>query len=188
MRRGKDEMSKKLYRVLVPVLALAVALTAVAVAGGATASKKAPKKATEMTDGKVQFKVNKFFKEGYHFHEGKITIASGGTLRLIEKTGEDHTFSLVAKQPKTLKAANNCFGPTGVCGPILAAHGATEDGPPTNPLVNVGADGFDQPGDSVILPAKSKNTKVTITAKAGTRLKFMCVFHPQMQGVITVKK
>ncbi len=180
-------MSKKLLRVFVPVLALGLALTAVAVAGGATAS-KAPKKATETADGKVQFKVNKFFKEGYHYHEGKITIASGGTLKLRDKTGEDHTFSLVKKQPKTLKAANDCFGPTGVCGQILAAHGGSDNGPPTNPVVNVGADGFDQAGDSVVLPGKSKNTTVKITAKAGTRLKFMCVIHPQMQGEIDVKK
>jgi hypothetical protein len=54
--------------------------------------------------------------------------------------------------------------------------------------VNVGAAGFDQPGDSVILAAKSKNTKVQITAKAGTRLYFMCAIHPEMQGEIDVKK
>src|SRR5438128_2340320 len=126
LRRGKDEMSTKLFRVLVPVLALGLVLTAVAVAGGATAS-KAPKTATEMADGKLQFKVNKFFKEGYHYHDGKVVIASGGTLKLRDKTGEDHTFSLVKKQPKTLKAANGCFGPNGICGQILGAHGVSDN-------------------------------------------------------------
>ena len=67
-------MSKKALAGAVPVLALGLALTAVAVAGGATAS-KAPKKATETAEGKVQFKVNKFFKEGFHYHDGKVTIA-----------------------------------------------------------------------------------------------------------------
>jgi plastocyanin len=161
----------------------------VAVAAGGSAS-KAPKKATIKADGKLELKVNKYFKEGYHFHKGKVTIASGGTLTLVDKTGEDHTFSIVKKSdaPRTLKQAGTCYE-GGACAKISQAHGFPDTGgPPTTPLVNVGADGFDQPGDSVVLPGKSKNTKVKVTAKAGTRLHFLCIIHVQMQGDLIVKK
>jgi len=182
-------MSKKtLYRVLLPVVVLGLTLTAVAVATGATAS-KTPKKATIRAEGKEQFKVNKFFKQSFHFHEHKTAIKSGGTITVVDKIGQDHTFSLLKKSdlPRTLKAANSCYDDGKPCITILNAHGG-DGGPPTNPLVNVGAAGFDQPGDSVVVPAKSKNTKVQITAKAGAKLYFLCAIHPQMQGEIDVKK
>src|SRR5436853_5369569 len=110
LRRGKDEMSKKLFRVLVPVLALGLVLTAVAVAGGATAS-KAPKKAKIMAEGKETFKVNKYFTQTFHYHAHKTAIASGGTITIVDKIGQDHTLSLVSKGnlPKTLRAANGCY-------------------------------------------------------------------------------
>jgi plastocyanin len=180
---------KRLYRVLLPALVLCLAFTAVAVAAGGSAS-KAPKKATIKADGKLELKVNKYFKEGYHYVKGKVVIASGGTITLVDKTGEDHTFSIVKKSdaPKTVNQAGKCFE-GGICGKIAQSHGFPDaGGPPANPLVNVGADGFDQPGDSVVLPGKSKNTKVKVTAKAGTRLHFMCIIHAQMQGDLLVKK
>jgi hypothetical protein len=177
-----------MFRVLVPVLALGLTLTAVAVAGGATAS-KAPKTATVRADGKLQFKVNKFFKEGYHYQKGKVVIRSGGTLKIADKTGEDHTFSLVAKKdaPKTIKQVGACFE-GGACAKVFEAHGFTDNGPPANPVVNVGAPGLDVAGDSLLLAAKSKNTTVNVSAKAGSRLHFMCAIHPEMQGDIIVKK
>src|SRR4051795_2914963 len=123
---------KTLYRVLLPVVVLGLTLTAVAVATGATAS-KTPKKATIRAEGKLEFKPNKFFKEAFHYRGHKVPIKSGGTITLVDKIGQDHTFSLVKRssQPKTIKQANACFEGPGVCGQILGAHGASETGPPT---------------------------------------------------------
>jgi plastocyanin len=181
---------KRLHRVLLPVLVLGLALSVVAVAMGAGGA-KGPKKATIRAMGKESFKANKFFKQTFHYHGDKVPIASGGTVTIVDKIGQDHTFSLVKRSdlPKTIRAANSCYDPpSSPCINILNAHGGSDNGPPTNPVVNVGGAGFDQAGDSVVVPAKSKNTKVQITAKAGTKLYFLCAIHPQMQGEIDVKK
>jgi plastocyanin len=179
---------KRLTWALLPVLVLGLALTGVATG---VAASKGPKRATIRALGKQEFKPNKYFKEGYRYQGHKVPIASGGTVTLVDRIGQDHTFSLVKRSdlPKTIKQANSCYDPpSSPCINILNAHGGSDQGPPANPVVDVGAPGFDQPGDSVILAAKSKNTKVQISAKAGTRLYFMCAIHPEMQGEIDVKK
>jgi hypothetical protein len=52
-------------------------------------------------------------------------------------------------------------------------------------VVNVGAPGLDQPGDSLLFfPGESISAEVS--AAAGTTLSYLCAIHPWMIGSITV--
>ena len=74
-----------------------------------------------------------------------------------------------------------------MCGEIFGAHGVNEQtGDIANPVVNVGAAGFDQPGDSMFIPPHGR-VSFDVTAPAGTTLHFMCAIHPWMQGRIKVR-
>jgi plastocyanin len=168
---------------LIAALAALVAAALATVAIGASA----PKTATLTASSGTKVAINKYIQDTSHWAPGTVTIASGGTLTLKEKGGADHSFSIVKASdlPKTAKAVEACK----VCQKLATAHGVDpndQSKPPTNPVVNVGATGVDQPGDSVLMAPK-KTEKVKITAKAGTTLRFMCAVHPWMQGKITVK-
>jgi len=81
--------------------------------------------------------------------------------------------------------------PTGfdceICGEIFAAHGAGgPGGGPANPVVDVGAPGYDQPGDSTFV-APHATVRFAVSAAAGTTLHFICAIHPWMQGRIKVR-
>lgn len=183
-------MSRRtLTRAAVPALGLALAVAAVVPATAGTASSKATLKAIDKSD----FKPNRYIQVGMRWARDVTTIASGGTLTIVNKTEEPHTFSLVKKSqvPRNLAQMDACFRPSGVCGKLAMAHGAVdpatgEDRDPTVPLVNVGKEGFDQPGDSIVFGPHSK-TKVMITAKKGTQLHFLCVPHPWMQARLDVE-
>jgi plastocyanin len=175
-------------RAAAPALGLLVAVAAVApaVAGAA------PSKATLKMVGGMVFEPNRLVGDDMRFNKDVITIKSGGTLSLVDKTGAPHSFSLVKKGqvPRTMKQVDGCFG-AGPCDEVAAAHDAIdpETGElrePTKPLVDVGKAGFDRPGDSVVIAPKQKG-KVKITAKKGTTLYFICAVHPWMQGKIVVK-
>jgi plastocyanin len=182
-------MSRRTFaRAAAPALGLAVAVAAVAPAVAAPA----PSKVTLKTVGKAEFKPNRYVKDGMRFNKDVITIKSGGTLSLVDETGQPHSFSLVKKGqlPRTMEQMEGCFGP-GPCDELAVAHGAVdpetgEERDPTTPLVDVGKAGFDRPGDSVLIAPKQKG-KVKITAKKGTTLYYICAIHPWMQGKIVVK-
>jgi hypothetical protein len=184
-------MSRRtLARAAVPALGLAVALAAVVPA----TAQNAPSKATLNVVGKPEFKVNRYVKDGMRFGRDITVVKSGGTLTIVNKTDQPHSFSLVKKSelPRNMAQMEGCFSPKGVCGKLAVAHGfidpatGEEREEPTMPLVNVGKEGFDQPGDSVVFGPKSK-TKVKITAKKGAQLSFLCGFHSWMQGKLDVK-
>jgi plastocyanin len=170
---------RRLFRAL-PVVAAVGAVAAVP----AIAATSAPSKATLHTVGKVTFKINRFAQDGSRFDKDVVTIKSGGTLTVADKSGEPHTFSLVTKKqlPKTPNQINNCQ----VCNTIGAGHQLDQNGNPTVLTVDPGNDGFNKAGDSqVIVPKKS--VKLKITAKKGTTLYYMCLIHPWMQGKLSVK-
>jgi plastocyanin len=162
----------------------------------------APKHVTETTIGGEKFIPNRLIADTMHFKLGTIRIQSGGTLTFVDKTKDAHTFSVVKKGqvPRTARAVDNCFG-KGPCDEIAIAHGAVnpdtgEEQEPTTPLVNAGKAGFNQPGDSIILPpaggaaaakARASKTNVKITAPKGKTLYFICAIHPWMQGKVEVR-
>jgi plastocyanin len=173
-------MSRRLTVLL--AAAAALSLTAMAI-GTATAAEKAPAKQKMAIVGHSVFKAGKFAFDNQRFSPRKFDIKSGGkvTLRNKAKTDDPHTFSLVKKSQ--LPDSFDCE----VCGEIFAAHGADEQtGDLANPVVDVGAAGFDQPGDSIFVAPHGK-VSFDVTAPAGTTLHFICAIHPWMQGRIRVR-
>jgi plastocyanin len=169
-------------------LALAAVLLAAAVAVPAFAA--APAKVTQTTVGGAKFVPNRYIQEGLHFKLDRVNIRKGGKLTLVDKTKEAHTFSLVKKSqvPRTLRGLDACFN-KGPCGKLAVEHGAIdpntgEEKDPDTPLVNAGKAGFNQPGDSVIIPPSGK---VKIPVTSGGPLYYICIIHPWMQGAINAK-
>lgn len=171
-------------------VAVATLVLAVAAAGGTAvaASKKAPNKATIQMKGKLVVKRNKFLKDGAGFYPGTVSIRSGGTLTLRNRQEAPHTFSIVKRSdvPKSVGKMLDCGSPGTICETIFTAHGFDPNGEPQNPVVEVGAPGLDQPGDSLLLSPKS-TTKVKVSASKGTNLSFVCGIHAWMQGRIKVR-
>lgn len=137
--------------------------------------------------GATTMKPGKWIRDDQRFTPHKRTVRSGATVRLADKSrmGEPHTLSVVRKSDlaRNAQEAFNCE----VCNSIFEAHGANEEtGDIANPVVNVGAEGFDQPGDSIFVAPKS-TVRFDVTAAAGRTLYFMCAIHPWMQGRFKVK-
>jgi hypothetical protein len=170
-------------------VAVAVAVTAAAVAVPAFAAAP-PARVTQTTVGGGKFVPNRYIQDGLHFKLDRVNIKKGGTLTLVDKTKAPHSFSIVKRSqvPRTLRGVDACFE-KGVCGKLAVEHGAInpdtgEEQDPTTPLVNAGKAGFNQPGDSVLIPPGGK-TKVKVTS--GGPLYYICAIHPWMQGAINAK-
>jgi hypothetical protein len=168
-------------------LFIAVALVATVGVAAVAIGQAAPSTATETAKAGAEVKVNEYVKDTSHWVTPDLTIASGGTLTI--KTAGDpapHSFSVVksSQVPKTPSAIFQCK----ICESIGKKHGAdpNSDAPPKKPVLDVGAKGIDQAGDSIVLQPK-KSVKVKVSAKAGTTLSFICAIHPWMQGKLTVK-
>jgi plastocyanin len=168
--------------------ALAVVFVPLVLVQVSAGSPSASKKTSIVIRCKNELKPNRYFKEGCRFAKDSYKVRAGTTITINNKSDEPHTFSIVKKsdQPRNLRQAGKCFE-SGACANLGQAHGFPEgEGPPANPLVNVGAAGFDAPGDSVFFDPKTK-TPAQITAKKGQTLYFMCILHPQMQSRIKVR-
>ena len=166
------------------VVAAAVALPALAAA---------PRKAQVNTIGGAKFVPNRSITDSMHFKQDVVTIKTGGKVTLADRTKAPHTWSVVKKGqvPSNLRQVDGCFG-KGPCDELAISHGAVnpdtgEEQDPTTPLVNVGKDGFNAPGDSVLIPPGGK-TSVKISASAGSTLNMICAIHPWMQNKVKVVK
>jgi plastocyanin len=169
---------------------MAVAALTVAAAVAVPAFAAAPANVTQKTVGKPKFVSNRSITDNLHFKLDRISIKKGGTLTIKDTSGQDHTLSLVKRSqvPRNIKGVDGCFG-KGPCDEIAVAHGAVDpntgqEQPPTKPLVNVGKAGFNQPGDSVVIPA-GKQAKVKVTGSGP--LYYICAIHPWMNGAINGK-
>jgi hypothetical protein len=177
---------RNLRRCLVPLVAL-VALAAIAVpaiAGGGP-----PNRATQSIVGGVKFVPNRSIADTMHFKKDKVNVRKGGKIVLKDKTRQAHTLSLVRKGqvPKKARDVDACFE-NGPCGQLAVDHGAInpdtgEEQEPTTPLVNKGKAGFNQPGDSIIVPPRGR---VTIDVTGGKDMYYLCAIHPWMLGKIDV--
>ena len=172
--------------VRVGIAALA-AIVAVAIAVPALAATP-PAKVTQTVVGGVKFVPNREMGETVHFKLDKFAIRKGGTLTLVDKTKAPHSFSIVKKSqvPKSARGVDACGSEKGVCTQIATDHGAInpvtgEFQDPTTPLVNKGKAGFNQPGDSVLIPPGGK-VKVKVTS--AQTLYYICAVHPWMNGAI----
>ena len=180
------------WYVLLAALACAAAGTSVAPASGHTA-KGCNAVVKALSADKVA--INKYYQDGMHFTPGTVTVQSGGTLTFEygNKQMDAHTLTIVpqAQLPKTPDQVNNCA----VCQKYATPHlknPKAEPGP-SNPIIhwvlNKGAAGLDEVGDSVAIQPdpKHKSISVKVSAAAGTTLYFVCAVHPWMQGKIVVK-
>ena len=174
-------MSHRRYQ-LTAVTALALIVAAVVPAVAAT-----PRNATLTAKGGTIFKPNRFIGDGMRFGRDVTVIRSRGTLTVDNRTREPHTFSIVRKSqlPRTARQAERCT----VCELLGRAHGVPEngEGPPTIPVVNRGASGFNQPGDSVAFGPRQR-VRAKITARSGRTLHFICAIHPWMLGKVAVRR
>jgi plastocyanin len=170
-----------------------LALAAVAALAVAAPALAAPKANTIEAQGTSKVKINEYIQDGQKFVPGDITVKSGATITLRNKSkdGAPHSLSLLKKSalPKTPAQVMQCPA----CGPLLAAHQADPNtGEVKVSLVDAGQPGFDTEGtkstagDSIFLPPKGKVT-FKVTAKKGSKLSYFCAVHPWMQGTITVK-
>jgi plastocyanin len=171
----------------------AVALAAIAALGVSAPAAHAASKNTITTTGKTTFKVNQYIQDGSRFAPGTITVKSGTTIKLVNKSrdGAPHTLSLLRKSslPRTASQISDCP----MCAPLLAAHQANpQTGQVGVPLYDTGAPGFQTmgtgktAGDSIFLPPHGK-VSFQVTAAKGSVLHFFCAVHPWMQGTIKVK-
>ncbi len=174
-----------------PVIGGVAILAAAALAIPALAA--APRNAVVNTVGGAKMVPNRSITDSMHFKQDVVTVQTGGKLKLVDRTKAPHSFSVVKKGqvPANLRQVDACFG-KGPCDELAIAHGAVnpetgEEQDPTTPLVNVGKDGFNKPGDSVLIPPGGK-TSVKVSAPAGTTLNMICAIHPWMQNKVKVAK
>jgi hypothetical protein len=140
----------------------------------------------------VKFNPGVSVADTQHFQQRIITLAKNDKIKIVNKTGNEHTFSTVKKRDLPKSFAD--FGK-----PIFAkyeeVHGVPEgDGPPAVPAV----DGFapvsddnpliiDEVGDSTLFLGKRQGPTLTVGASKGTNLWYLCLIHPWMQGKIQVR-
>jgi plastocyanin len=139
------------------------------------------------TTGDERVVPNAMVQATLRFTPGMIKVASGDIITWThdDATTEPHTVTIVEEFPgATLDEIFGCGAPGEPCAEALAAHGAL------GPVVDVGVEGFNEPGDSLFFFAPPPNGVSSISAKvtapAGTTLKYLCAIHPWMQGQIVV--
>ncbi len=176
----------KFARVAVPGLAL---LIAAAVVVPATAQPSASATVRLNTIGGVTLKINGYIKDSMRFSKNSISANRGDRIVLTDKTKQPHSFSVVRRGqlPRRLRQIDGCFE-NGPCGALAVQHGAInpdtgEEQEPTTPLVNAGRAGFNQPGDSVLIPPGGR---AAVTVSGSNDMYYLCAIHPWMQGKVDV--
>jgi hypothetical protein len=168
-------------------IAAIAAVVAVAVAVPAFAGSP-PARVTQPIVGGPKFVPNRLIGDTMHFKKDRLVVRKGGTITLVDKTKAPHSLSLVKKSqvPRSARAVDACFE-KGVCAQLAVDHGfidpvtGEEREEPTTFLVNKGKAGFNQPGDSVLIPPGGK-AKVKVTS--AQPLYYICGFHAWMNGAI----
>ena len=175
-----------------PAAALVIALLASGSAGAAETPAPVPGKAV----------IDMVLKGKKMSFEGPEAVYQGDQLEIVNETNPrqvgPHTFSLVKKGtlPKSKAAEKSCFTPKHICMSIALWHGFN---PKTEKItvnpVEAGPEGWStagnnsgKKGDSWFTGEVKKGTHFSeeVTAKAGTRLYFICAVHPWMQGSVKV--
>lgn len=171
---AEGDLMKKLM-ILFATLVMAVA-TSVSVSAG-------DRDGTVEIHGEERFIPNRLFASSFHFDPRRILVRSGDSVTWVNETNAPHTITVVADTPDDFAELFFCREPGGECRAALDAHFGTS--PPTL-VVNVGAAGFDAPGDSLLILNPGGSISEVVSAPAGTVLQYICSIHPWMQGRIRV--
>jgi len=160
-------------------LVILTSLVAVIVLGLFTYGAASAGTATVTIGGVENFTANALVNSTFHFTPGPITVHTGDTLTFVNRVGDPHTISVVAKSdlPTNINQVFECD----ICNTILGAGGVTGNGV-HNQLA--------APGDSVwINPAGAPDSTISVkvTAPSGSTLHYMCAIHGWMQGTIYVR-
>ena len=153
------------FGVMLGALAVAVTSAVVVFGGGAGATST-----TVQIQGSNSFVPNNRIESTFHFTPGTISVHSGGTAVWVDATSDPHTITIV--QPSQVPSNENQVFNCRVCQSQA-------------PSANVGRAGLDTPGDSLLVKS-SGSVSAPVTASPGTVLHYICIFHPWMQGVISV--
>jgi plastocyanin len=178
---------------------VAVAATAtLGIAAGGVATAGAAQKNEIVIRGHFEFKAGHFARDDQRFKPLDAKVKSGATVtvRNKSKTKDPHTLSFVEKRflPKDFEPA--------AAEPLFALHQLSDD-PNAQPVMKIdnGTPAADQnaplavdtlgtdkaPGDSELMAPGQKTISFEVAAKKGSKLYYFCIFHPWMQGKITVK-
>jgi hypothetical protein len=178
---------------------LAAVAVAVCVSLGITSTAMAagPARTTIKSVTSFKFKPNRYIQDGLRWNKDSYAVASGGKLHIVNGDGSEgpHTFTVLAKKdvPKTLRTLFNCRA----CNALTRAHGANpeSEAPPRFPFLENGVGqasppSVDRPGDSGLVGPrgrKGESIDLTVSARAGTTLYFICLIHPWMQAKVEVQ-
>jgi plastocyanin len=145
--------------------------------------------------GLENFEANALFLSNLRFAPQNIKVEKGDTLTWVDDalTTVPHTITIVDPKilPVDFATAYICLwdkrilGTDGPCLQFMDAHGGV---PPTTPVVEVGGNGLDAPGDSIFLLPPNTSVSAQVTAAPGSVLHYICIIHPWMQGSITVEE
>ena len=190
MGKGVTMMQRKLLAGIA-VMGFVAGGSAIAVA----ATRAAPMHTTINAVTSTVVKINRYIQDGTRWQNDVYRVRSGGTITIVNLAASDgpHTFSVVRRSdlPRTLNQINNCK----ICQTVAQEHGANpqSQAPPKFLFVENGKGSttppnVDRPGDSAfIAPVQHAKVTLTVTAKPGTTLYFMCIIHPWMQAKLIVK-
>ena len=158
------------------------------VAAPATAQTSNP---TIVVKGGTVMRPGKAIIDNMRFTPLRKLVKSGSTLTINNRTASPHTLSVVkaADLPKNAAQMERFFE-SPLMGQFMQAHQVdpeNEDAPPGQPLVNVGEEGLDQSGDSIFFGPKSKET-IEVSAPEGSKLSYICLIHPWMQGQLRTRQ
>jgi hypothetical protein len=179
-----------------PIAGMVTVALALGATGAALAANGAPpKRATIKVSQKLKMKPNRYVQDGLRWNRDVYRVRSGGTLHVVNTVASEgpHTFTVVKKKdlPRTAAQTFKCK----ICNTLGAAHGAEPESntPPKFQFLENGVGqstppSVDQPGDSGVTgPGKrGESIDLTVTAKKGTTLYFLCLVHPWMQAKVIV--
>jgi plastocyanin len=173
-------------------------LAGMAVAAGGTGvalAATAPKHVTVSQSDGMKVVPNKYVQDMLRFNKDVYTVKSGGTvtLKMTQDQEGPHTLSVVRAKdlPKTARQVNNCA----VCNKLNQAYGfdPNSNAPPKFLFLENGVGSatppkLDKVGDSALVINKGDTVNMTVAAKPGAVLHFLCLIHPQMQAEVKVVK
>ena len=172
---------RSLFAAAIAMIALGLAVTVPFAASGA------PKASGVLviTKGTEIFDVNGAAVATFRFAPEVISVPSGTTVtwKHLDTGSDPHTITVVTDKrhlPHNFEGAN-CKA----C--QLANSGHFPNGKRPVAILNKGAPGLNQEGDSLLLqPRRGAAISVKISAPAGTTLYYVCIIHPWMQATIKV--